>query len=137
MKLVAMIVTIRVITDGRLIAQTKRAALLLTDGDTLGKFGRAITSRKFVRIGIRLDGRTELFRGQKVEILDVISIKRGSLRTRRAFRNSGQAIPSHALAINTFRRNVENALLNTGFVKTLAGLVPNKFSHSSNSSLKI
>ena len=124
-----MVVSIHIITDCGLIAQTESLTTLLTDHYALSDLGRTIALSEFIGISIGLDSGAKFLYRVQTQILDVVGIQRGLFSARGVFSNRGDAIPRHALVIHTRSRNVQNAILYTGLIKMIAGLIPYEFSH--------
>ena len=130
MDLVAIVVALCIITKSSSIAKTESLASLLPNCYTLSKSCRAIALCKFIGIGISLNGSTELFIGDQVKILDIISIESGCFCSRRALGNCSKAIPSDTLRIFAFAvKSIKYAILYAGFIKTFAGFIPYNFRH--------
>ena len=127
LQLITVIFTSNVVTQHSTIAHTKCFTLLLTDINTLRQFSRAITFCKFIRIGVSLDGCTELLCRIQVQILHIVGIDSVCFCTRRRFRNTSQTVPG-----NTFRilaviaLNIKNTFLYASLIQTLTGSIPNK-----------
>ena len=125
-----MIIAVNIITDSSSIAQAKDLTLLLTDHDAGSKLSRAVAFSEFIGISIRFDSCAKFLIAKQVEILNIICIQRSSLSTRGAFCNGSQTVPSNSLGVFAIALNrIQNALLNTGFEKTFADIVPCKFRH--------
>ena len=131
MQLITEVVTFGIVAQSCLIGKAEGLARLLTDHDAYGNLSGTVALSKFIRIGIGFDRGAEFLSGDKVQILDIVRIDRRGFSAGGALRNGGKTVPGNALRISAAGLlRVENALLNTGFVKTFAGLIPNEFRHT-------
>ena len=122
-----MIVAVFVVAKSSLVNQAECFTLLLTDLNAFYEFSRTIAFCEFIRIGISFNCATEfLFRG-KFDIFDIVCIKRGCFSARRTFCNCSKAVPCNTLGVCARVLNIEYAILNTCFIKTLARFIPRKF----------
>ena len=113
------------------IAETKGLTALLTDVHTVGRARGTVTLTELVGIGVRGDGRPEIFGGAHLQILDVVRVKRGGVGPGRRLLHTGQPVPAVALVIR-LRCGVEriyHAPVHAGFIQALAGFVPFDFRH--------
>src|SRR5690606_146752 len=125
--LVTVVLTLGVVTDLGAVRQTELLTSLLTHSHTRNWSSRTVTLRELVGVGEGLDGCTELFSREEVEVLNVVSILRRSLSTRRRLGNGRQTIPNHTLRVGSRAAGrVENAVVDTSLVTALTSLVPFK-----------
>ena len=124
MQLITIIVTISIITQNSTVRKTKRLPLLLTDTYASNKVCSTITFFEFRRISICFNCSTEFFITNKIQILNIVSIKCSALSTRRGFGDCRYTIPSTSVVVNTSGLSIENYVLNTSLIETFRSLVP-------------
>ena len=130
MQLVAVILTIHVITQLGTVAQAKDLTVLLTGNNARSDLSGAVALLPLVGIGIGLDGQAEVLGANQHQVLDVVGIQVVGLGAGRALSNGSNAIPGHTLVIEAGGADgIENSMINTSFVKTFTGLVPYDFTH--------
>lgn len=127
--LVAVGVTVGVVTLERAVGKTETATILLTGHDARGDLCGAVALSELVRVGVSLNGSRELFSRGQGEVLDVVCVESGRLSSGGALRNRSQTVPSDTGGVFASDGRVENAAVGTGLVVTLAGLVPNDACH--------
>ena len=121
-----MVLTLRVVTEERTVAETEGLTSLLTDEHTGNGLCSAVALAKLLRVGVRLDGATELLGGRQRKVLDVVRVDRRSLCARRCLGDGRKTIPRVASGVRAGGRDVQDAVIDTGLVKPVAGLVPGK-----------
>ena len=130
MQLITVIVQIGIVTQNGTICQAESLTGLLTGVHTGHDLNGTITLGKLIGVHICLDSSAELLVRNQVDILDVVSINRGSLGPGRTLGNGSQTIPCDALVINAAGlHRIENAMVTAGFVQALASFIPNDFGH--------
>ena len=130
MQLVAVILRVDIVADQRSVGQTKGSALLLTDEHALGRRYRTVKNGELVRVGEGFDGETEFLGAAKREVLDVVGVLSILFGTRWRLSNGRQTIPRYTIGVGAGRsRWVENAMINTGLVETITGIIPSNLRH--------
>jgi hypothetical protein len=124
-----MVRTVGIVTDKSSVSHTESLAVLLTDHNSGCSLSGTVTYIEFGRAGISLDRCAELLGSDEVQILDVVRVNSGRLCTRGGLRYGDKSVPSNTLGISAVLLNIENAMVNASFVKSLTSLVPNKFRH--------
>ena len=124
MQLITIIITVSIITKNSTVRKTKRLPLLLTDTYTRNKVCSTITFFEFCRISICFNCSSEFFITNKIQILNIVSVKCSALSTRRGFSDCCYTVPSTSVVVNTSGLIIENYVLNTSLIETFRSLVP-------------
>ena len=124
MQLITIIVAISIIAKNSTVGKTKSFPLLLTDTYTRNKVCSTVTFFEFFRISICFNCSTEFFITDKIQILNIVSIKCSALSTRRGFGDCRYTIPSASVIVNASGLSIENYVLNTSLIETFRSLVP-------------
>ena len=127
MQLVAVGIALNVVAQQGLVSKAEGTTLLLADRDALTDGSGAVALGEGIRIRVRLDGAGELLGRHQGQVLLVVCIQSRGLSTRRALGHAGQAVPSLTSRIGAvIGLGIDSPLLDTGFVKALAGLIPDE-----------
>src|SRR5690606_10551643 len=103
---------------------------LLTHVDTSSGSRGAVALSELLGVGEGLDRRAELLGGDEVEVLDVVRILRVRLGAGGRLGDGNKPVPSHTrVVVAGLIAKVEDAVVDTGLVESLANLVPSDSSH--------
>ena len=126
MQLVTEIVASNIVTNLGTIAQTEALTGLLADAHALGRGSKTIVLLKFIGVGKRLDGGTELLGGVQRQVVHVVGVLLLSLSARRRLGNVSQTVPSNAVGIlASIGDLVQNTVVNASLITMLTNGIPN------------
>src|SRR5699024_1155771 len=124
-ELVAVVVTLSVVTDTGAVREGELLTCLLADGQTANAQG-TVASGELLRVGVGLDGAAKLLARGQLEVLDVVGVDSVWLCAGRSLGDGGQTVPRGRRAVLLRIRvvHVQRAAVDTGLVQTVARLVP-------------
>ena len=118
-----------VVADAGAVRQTEGIARLLSDRDARLRRCGAVVLAPLRRVRERLDGRTELFGGHEVQVLDVVRVLSGRLGTGRRLGDGNKSVPSNTRVVDAVVRRVQDTTIDASLIETLAGVVPGQNGH--------
>nr|DAU77971.1 MAG TPA: hypothetical protein [Caudoviricetes sp.] len=128
--LVTQTVTLDVIADSGTVREPEHASRLLADAHARQDHG-AVALSELIRVGVSLDGAAELLSRHQSKVLDVVCVNRRRLSAGRGSLDRGKTVPDNAVSVLLVRLvvRVENSVIDTSLVETLADLVEFQYSH--------
>src|SRR5580765_1038732 len=117
MQLIAKLRSVDIVSDPGPIAQAEHLPTLLTNGHTRRRESGTIALSEFLRIRECLDGCSELFCRNHVQVLDVVRILRRRFSAGRRLSDCRKTIPSETSVIHTrVVRKIQNSMVYTSLI---------------------